>query len=112
MIVPQFLMIRRIEKNIFLNSEAQIKVINMLYFFGKNFLGKYNGVKKKYYKLLLDVSTVYLGNGIADKYGGNTDIKNKLLVYGINKKLVYAPKFVIFILNCIFLFKLVFRRKI
>lgn len=109
-ILPEFLMIRNIENNTFLKQEAQIEIINMLYFFGIDFLKQYSKMKAIYYRLVLDISIVYLANGIVDKYNGMFDVKKLLLSYGVRKWLFYIPKKVIFLLNCFFLSKLVIRK--
>ena len=110
MIIPEFLMIRRIEENTFLKEDAQVAVIDMLYHFGLNMLSRYSGVKQKYYKILLDVSTVYLANGIKLKYEGMLDVKELLKNYGVNKFLCFLPPQLVFILNCLLLSKLIFRK--
>ena len=109
-ITPEFLMIRRIEKNTFLKEDAQIAVIDMLYHFGLNMLKKFSGIRQKYYKILLDVSTVYLANGIKFKYEGKFNIKKLLKSYGVNRFLCILPSKIIFLINCCLLSKLVLRK--
>lgn len=111
-IVPQFLMIRRIEKNIFLKPEAQLKVINMLYFFCLNLLNEYKGIKKWIYKKILNISIVYMGKGIKDKYESEIDMDGYLADCGVDKFLIKLPKFAIYLLNNFFLLKLIFRKHI
>lgn len=110
MIIPEFLMIRRIEENTFLKEDAQIAVIDMLYHFGLNMLSQYSGIKKIYYKILLDISTIYLANGIKLKYEGMLDIKELLKNYGVNKFLYILPEKLIFLVNCLLLSKLILRK--
>lgn len=110
MIIPQFLMIRRIEENIFLKEDSQVAVIDMLYHFGLNQLSRYSGIKQKYYKILLDISTVYLATGIKNKYEGSLDVKGILKKYGVNRFMCILPSKLLFIINCLLLSKLILRK--
>lgn len=111
-IVPDFLMVRRVEENTFLKNDAQIQVIDMLYHFGLNMIKQNPQFSNKYYKIILDISIIHLGRGINAKYNGKININALLNSYGVNKYLLMLPSKIIFLLNCMFLSKLLFRKKL
>lgn len=111
LIVPDFLMIRRIEENTFLEREAQVAVIDMLYHFGLSMLNKSTPIIRSWYKIVLDISTIYLANGIKAKYNSEINMNLLLKEYGVNKFLLALSSKFIFLLNCILLIKLIFRKR-
>jgi GT2 family glycosyltransferase len=111
MIIPEFLMIRRVEKNTFLNKDIQINVIDMLYHFGMYILKDYAGLKKKVYKYRLNISTIYLAYGIKNKYLGTYNVEELMADFGIDKRISYLPEKIVSLINKIMLIKLIFRKK-
>lgn len=109
-IIPQFLMVRRVADNATLKDSLQLNTVGFLYGLGNYFLQNCRNRKK--YKKILDISTVYMAYGIKKKYNGKFEVKNILSKLGVDEKILKMNYYTIYFLNAFLLAKLIFRKDV
>ncbi|MCM1144048.1 MAG: glycosyltransferase family 2 protein [Blautia sp.] len=108
-IVPQFLFVRRIKENDFLNVEAQRDILTGLYSYIRHYAETYTKCKKLN-KWIVDISILNFARGMKAKYKAEIDTARILKEMGVSGWLLHMPDKVIYLLNMFGLGKLVFRK--
>ncbi|MBP0957358.1 MAG: glycosyltransferase family 2 protein [Oscillospiraceae bacterium] len=108
-IIPDFLFSKRIQSNGFLNYDAQLNVIGIIYGFGNYYINQYHK-NSKFKKLILDISVAYMVYGIKSKYNQNIDCKTTLEQFGVRKSIANMHPKLLTLLNCVLLTDLIFRK--
>ena len=110
-IVPQFLFVRRIKENDFLNIEAQKEILEGLYTYIRHYAETYTRCKK-INRYIVDISILNFARGMKAKYKAQINTKEILKSMGVSAFLLKLPDKAIYLLNAAGLGKLAVRKKV
>ncbi len=112
-IIPQVLSYKGIGDNDFLRIEMQKKIITDFYTYARHYAKKYCGYNSLR-KITLDITVTYQAYGIKEKYvkeeKNKKEIDDLLASLGVSKIIRKLNKRILFLLTCLSLSNLIFRK--